>query len=306
VLVLGAGGFIGRRIVDELRAAELDVVAHVGPAGSERPAELDGCEVFFASLEDGENLTQRMRGVDAVVHVAGPPSVAASFENPAVYAGAHVLGTARVLEASRTGGLKRLVYVSSAEVYGRPLQNPVAESEPVRPLSPYAGMKVAAETIVRACGQSAGIELAILRPFSVYGPGMSEYSLVGSLVAQTLAGGAVAISSPEVVRDYVFVDDVARAVVASLARRSSKDALVANIGSGRGTSALELAYAIQSIVGVKKEVARRTNSDRPIDFDIPHLIADIGLAKRQLGWEPEVALERGLGLTIRSRSGAPA
>jgi UDP-glucose 4-epimerase len=306
VLVLGAGGFIGRRIAHALKAADFDVVAHIGPPGTPCPPEVDGTKHVFASLEHGEELRHWIRRVGAVIHAAGPPSVAASFAEPARYAQAHVVGTARVLEASRDSGLKRFVYVSSAEVYGRPPTNPVAESEPVRPQSPYAGMKVAAETMVRACARAADIELVILRPFSVYGPGMSGYSLLSSLIAQTLANSAVEIRFPEVVRDYVFVDDLARAAVGGLDERSPNEAQIINIGSGRGTSARDLARAVQSIVGVEKTVVRRASSDRPVDFDIPHLVADIGLAKRQLKWEPAVSLERGLALTIASCSGAPS
>jgi nucleoside-diphosphate-sugar epimerase len=270
------------------------------------PPEVNGNEMFCASLESGEDLSDWMKSVDAVVHAAGPPSVAASFRNPVLFAEAHVLGTARVLEAALSCAVKRLVYVSSADVYGQPLTNPVGESEFIRPLSPYAGMKVAAETMLLAGARYAGIELVILRPFSVYGPGMSDYSLITSLISQSLCGSAIEIHSPEVVRDYVYVDDVAKAVGKSLARHASKDALLLNIGSGRGTSALELARKIQSIARVEKLLVRRTNSDRPVGLDISHLVADIRLAKRQLGWAPEVALESGLALTIKSRCAPPA
>lgn len=300
VLVVGAGGFIGRRIVHALLKANYDVVAHLGPHGTSCPKELEGIEYFTGALEDSKLVKKRVNGVRIIVHSAGPPSVAKSFENPSLYAAAHVMGTANLLESCCKSDVRRFLYVSSAEVYGRPSRNPVSESDPVRPLSPYAGMKVAAETIVSAYTQMVGICGVILRPFSVYGPGISGYSLLGSLITQTLSNDVVEINSPGVVRDYVYVDDLASAVIKSIKIQNICGAVVVNIGAAKGISALDLARKIQSICGIEKPIMKRSSSDRPLNFDIPELVADTQLARLRLNWEPEICLHQGLVLTTQS------
>src|SRR5688572_6054822 len=134
LLVTGAGGFIGRHVVRELARAGGQVRCLTGPPGSGLSAPAGASSSFEADICDMYTMQRHANGVEVIVHLAGPPSVAQSFEDPCEYVRAHVQGTASVLHASRRAGVRRIVYISSAEIYGRPVCNPVDEDHRQQPL----------------------------------------------------------------------------------------------------------------------------------------------------------------------------
>jgi UDP-glucose 4-epimerase len=150
---------------------------------------------------------------DAVIHLAGPPSVAASFDLPAEYARIHVGGTATVLDACRRLRIRRLVYLSSAEVYGQPQTNPVREDHPLEARSPYAAAKIGAEKFIESFAYSFALQSVILRPFSVYGAGLCSQSLIGAILHQARHGDSVRLATLAPIRDYCHVKDVATAIL---------------------------------------------------------------------------------------------
>lgn len=286
VLVTGAGGFIGSAALRTLEAAGADVRPHAGPPGAPGPSAW-----ARGDITDAARMAALAAGVDVVVHLAGPPSVAASFEAPAAFARAHVVGTATLLHAMRPG--TRLVYVSSAEVYGCPDRNPVPEDAPRRPRSPYAAAKVGAEALVEAFADR--IPAVVLRPFCVYGPGSG--GVVGHVLRQVRAPGATAIELADArpVRDFCHVDDVAEAIVRA-ARADVRGAF--NVGSGVGTAIGALAEAAGRALGRPLPVVERPERRRPVD--LLALVADTSRIERALGWRPRIGLEEGLRRTIES------
>jgi UDP-glucose 4-epimerase len=285
VLVTGAGGFVGGAVVAHLHAAGCLVRAHVGPPGYAGGPLPDGLEGHRCDILDVGPL---LADIDVVVHLAGPPGVAASFGDPAPYLRDHVLGAAAVLAAL---GSARLVHISSAEVYGRPIANPVAETAPTVPLSPYGAAKLGAEALVRSLRPDS----TILRPFSVYGPRSPAYSLVGTIVRQATASDAFELADIRPVRDYLHVDDLARAIALCVAAPHPG---TFNVGSGVGTSVAELAALAGSIAGRDRPVLA-TGPDRPVD--VGELVADIDRARSELGWSPGIGLATGLTDTLARR-----
>ncbi len=241
-------------------------------------------------------------GVDVVIHVAGPPSVAASFADPIEFLRAHVLGTATIVQLCQDLSIPRLVYVSSAEVYGRPRRNPVDEREPLAPRSPYGAAKVGAESIISAA-TATGLDAVVLRPFSVYGPGTRRDSVLGVILEQALAGESIVLRNLDGIRDYCYVGDLAdavwRAATADLAGRHTF-----NIASGRGTRVDELAWATLAArhgavpTGATVEARPGPEADRPSAADLAELVADVGQARDDLGWQATTPLSAGLALTL--------
>jgi nucleoside-diphosphate-sugar epimerase len=232
-------------------------------------------------------------GADAVIHLAGPPAVGGSFDDPVTYANVHTAGTAALLDACRRANVDNVVYVSSAEVYGRPRTDPVAESHPLEARSPYAAAKIGAEQMVRAFDHAYGRQSAILRPFSVYGPRMGRHALIPAIVGQLSADGPMRLADLRPERDYVHVDDVTRAIVAA-ARSARTETTVLNVGSGSGTSVRALAQLAMQLADVDRPLEENIAARRPGNADILRLVADRRLAASVLRWEPQISLEAGL------------
>jgi nucleoside-diphosphate-sugar epimerase len=299
VLVTGAGGFIGSAVTRLLSAGGAPVRAHLGPPGSQVNAAPPGVTSFFAAIDDLPALRSLVEGAGTVVHLAGPASVAASFADPIEYARVHVAGTATVLEACRASTVRRLVYVSSAELYGLPERNPVGEDHPLRPRSPYGAAKLGAEALVQSFASVLGIQVVILRPFSVYGPGAPGRSLVGTLLDQALHRNTVVLADLRPVRDYCFVDDVAGAIVRACSRPMTTPVALFNVGTGMGTAVADLARL--AIVAVGRDVPVRSGgADRPAGTEPVSLVADVERIRRDLGWRAETSLPDGLARTVAS------
>ena len=297
ITVTGAGGFLGPVVVDALARQGARVQAIIGPPGEPARIPHGAAYVAQADICDTAALAKLVADVDAVVHLAGPASVAASFQDPARTVRVHAEGTAAVLQACHAGGVRKLVYVSSAEVYGQPLRSPVSEQHPLGARSPYAAAKIGGEKLIEAWGHAFGLRAVILRPFSIYGPGASPESLIPRIIGMARRGLPVVLRNLKPVRDYCFVTDVAEAVaLACSVQRSELD--IFNIGTMLGTSVQRVAALILEGLGVSCPIREDGDRDRPGKSEIYELIADNRRAREVLGWQSAVPLETGLRMTI--------
>ena len=279
ILVTGASGFIGSHLVPRLR---------------ER-----GHEVFAATSRSGdvaeEDTWAGYPNAEVVIHLAGKAFVPASWEQPAAFIRSNLLGTVGALGycVQRSA---RLVFVSSY-LYGRPETLPIRESAPLLANNPYALSKKLAEEACGFFGASMGAEITILRPFNVYGAGQSDSFLVPSIIRQVRAGRQVRVKDLEPKRDYVYVDDVVRAIQAAACRRGESG--VFNIGSGVSYSVEDLIRVVQRVMGTDIPVS--SDGERRKD-EVMDTVADITEARRHLGWEPEWTLEAGVRKMIEALS----
>ena len=293
IAVTGAAGFIGSHTVATL-ARTHPLKVHAGPLSETR--NVAGVAVVLkGDITDSALLDELVQGVRVVVHAAGPPSVAESFDHPAEYMRVHAVGTACALEACVRAGVKRIVYVSSAETYGNRTPACVAETQPQSASSPYGAAKIGAEQLVRAFALAGKIEAFVLRPFSVYGPGMSPNGVVAQFLEQALRHEVIRVRDPRPVRDFCFVSDVADAVAAACTAPLDRFA-IANLGSGSGTSIGELATLASELAGAPG--IAEAGEKRPFGAEISCLIADVAQAKELLGWTAQTSLRAGLTQTI--------
>jgi nucleoside-diphosphate-sugar epimerase len=297
VLVTGAGGFIGSALIQQLmrhgaHVRALTTSPRESPLRVPRQVRSVRCDV--TNLKTIGTLA---RDVDTLVHLAGPASVSASFDASRHYVRTHVMGTVTVLEVCRRYGIKRIVYISSAEVYGRPPTPRVSEDATLQPLSPYAAAKAGAEKLVEAFSSAFGLEAVILRPFAIYGPGLSGRSLIGTVIRQTRRGRSAVLRDLRPVRDFCHVTDVADAIVRACAAALPLFTIL-NVGSGRGTSVEQVARRIVRLRRRRVQVRARSTPPLLPGRGVDRLVADPRRAGRLLGWSARVPLSAGLQETI--------
>ena len=297
VVVTGAGGFIGPSVVEAMLRHGAIVRALVGPPGETVRKIPEGVLTAFCDITDATIVRELVEGSDVVVHLAGPASVNESFENATEYARVHVCGTATVLDACREEGVRRLVYISSAEVYARSETQLVREHQRLEARSPYGAAKIGAEKLVEAFVLNTGIQAAILRPFSIYGPGLSRQSVLGTILHQAQRNDCIQLRDLKPIRDYCYLDDLARAIVLSCVANLDSRCVI-NIGTGIGTSVGELAQLVLKVRGLNLPVRECNQGGGPATAEIFRLVADRRLARKVLGWSSQTPLALGIQRTV--------
>jgi nucleoside-diphosphate-sugar epimerase len=281
ILVTGADGFIGRHLVAALAGHGHQV---------ERHTRQDG-DIAHASLSCG--------GVTHVFHLAARTFVPESWTDPFAFYETNVLGTVNVLELCRRQQAS-LTLVSSY-VYGTPQHLPVTEQHPSRAFNPYAHSKILAEEVARYYAEQFGIQVTIVRPFNVYGPGQREHFLIPSLIRQALSANcdSISIQDPRPRRDYLYVTDFIDLLLRLLEHRSSD---TYNAGFGQSVSIQELVDLINSFVSSKKSISSTGIARQEEVLDVA---ADVRKAWEQLHWKPTTSLEAGLRQMIDAMAAAP-
>jgi len=290
LLVLGAGGFIGRSVTEAARALPGLHVVGTGrgqpPPGFEVESADDWLTVDL--LQDPGGLASHLRRLrpHVVVNCVGMTtgSIPQLVE-------ANVLATARLLSNLDASGVAaRLVHVGSAAEYGPGVGvEPVAESACPRPVGPYGISKLGGSQLVMAAAATGRIEATVLRVFNVLGRRMHESTLAGSVMRRLIDARARGVDEIETgpldsVRDFVDARDMASAIVAACTV-PHLDASVVNIGSGTGRTAGELVRAIALRLGFNGAI-REQASGSPRSLEVPWQVADVSLARRVLAWEP--------------------
>ncbi len=304
ILVTGGAGFIGSHIVRALLAQGKQVRV-LDNLSTGRRENLNGLDIEFVEgdLRDDDALAAALRGVEAVCHHAAMISVPGSVADPLGSHQINIEGTVRLLDLARRLGVQRFVFASSAAVYGDDPTLPKSEDLPPQPQSPYALHKLVGEQYLRLYHHLYGIDTIALRYFNVYGPRQdpaSPYAAVIPLFVSALREGRrpTVFGDGLQTRDFVFVEDVARANVAALSVPNPAGCVI-NIASGRQTSLLDLLAALAP--NFKKKLKPVFANPRP--GDVRYSVAANEAAKRLLGFEPTVGLEEGLAATVRWMKG---
>lgn len=304
-LVTGCAGFIGAQVVSKLleRGDEvwgLDDLNHAyDPRLKQwRLERLKASPLFHFRKVDiaGPGLAEALdgaEGFDGIINLAARAGVRQSVADPASYLRTNILGALNVLEFGRRNGITKFVQASTSSLYGLNNHRPFQEDADVsRPLSPYAASKGGAEVLCHSYAHLHGLDITILRYFTVYGPAGRPDMSIFRFIQWIAEGKPLRLyGDGSQQRDFTYVEDIARGTLAALKPVGYE---IINLGGDDPVSMLEVIEKIEARLGRKAQV--ETYDRAPADM--PATWADIGKARRLLGWEPRVSLDEGLDRTI--------
>jgi len=301
VLVTGGAGFIGSWTVELLvkKGYYVVVLDNFLTGSVENIAHLiSRVKIVRGDIRNYVLLDEIVKhySIDSIIHLAALVSIEEATEKPAEAIYINVNGTHNVLEVARKYDLERIVYASSAAVYGDPKYLPIDEDHPLNPKNVYGATKLGGEALVNAYHENYGLSTISLRYFNVYGPRMEPGPYAGVILKfiERIKQGKPPIiyGDGTQTRDFIYVEDVARANLAALETKSTGPY---NIGTGIETSINQLAKTIAELMG-RPDLKPIYTQPRP--GDIKHSVAKIEKAKKELGWIPSIELISGLRKTI--------
>jgi UDP-glucose 4-epimerase len=308
VFFTGGGGFIAGHVIPLLleRGYRVRIFDNMTRGDRERVTRWvagGNVELVEADVRYGGRVREAIRGCTHAIHFA-TVSINKSIADPHESIDINMTGNHNVFAAAADEGVRRLVFASSASVYGEPRRLPMHEDDRLDPLTPYCIAKRAGEDLLGFYARQKGLSWNALRFFNVYGPGqkIEAYytSVINHFIQRLRAGQPPVIDGRgEQSMDFVHVHDLARSVVAAL--ESEKDNLPINIGTGVDTSIATLAKILIDAVGV--DVAPRFN---PRDVLVSRRAADISRARDVLGWSPEISVEQGMAELVAASAPATA
>ena len=293
-IVTGGAGFIGSHVVDALLADGYSVTVIDDLSSGDADRVASAAELLELDIVDAAALAAVTTEVQprAIFHLAAQASVVVSVENPGRDCEVNVKGTLNVVEAARACGAPVVFTSTGGALYGDDAPMPTGEDRIPAPLSPYGASKWAAEAYVKTWSLSSGIPHAVCRLGNVYGPRQSPHGEAGvvAIFAHHLYTGR----APKLyghgtpTRDYVYVEDVVSALLTASGRSGTY-----NVATGVETDVASVWSELSAAAG--KQIEPELADLRP--GELTHSCLDIGLAERELGWRPEVAIAQGLRLT---------
>lgn len=295
VLVTGAAGFIGSHLVERLVEEGYDVIAVDNMLRGKLDnlsKVLDKIKFVKGDVRDYELMKEFVRGSELVFHLASLSRVLPSIENPELCFEVNVKGTevmARLCSKYR----KKLIFSSSREVYGSPKYLPVDEAHPLNPENPYGASKVCGEKIIEAYAKSYGLNYVTLRLTNVYG--LRDFDrVIPIFVEKALKGEDLVVYGADKVLDFVYIDDVINALINAI---DCYEGLALNVGSGVGTSLLELANLVRNMTNKEVKIIIKERRRGEVD----KFVANIRRAEELLKWRPKVDLKEGLRRVVGMR-----
>lgn len=291
-VVTGGAGFIGSHLAEQLLEQGAEVVVLDDLRAGKRERVPQKARFIEADINDKKS-SEAFKGAEIIFHLAAIPGVPVSIEDPLGTHTVNVDGMANVFEAARASGARRVVFASSAAVYGDQEVSTFTEDMELKPMSPYALHKVIGEYTGKTWAAVYGLEAVSLRFFNVYGPHMDPAgpyaAVVGKFLEWRAKGAPLMITGDgEQTRDFVYVTDIAHACMLAATSSNVGKGEAINIGTGAGVSVNEVA----SIIGGETEHV-------PPRLEIKHAVANITKAKELLDYQPQIDFQSGLRALLK-------
>jgi len=298
VLVTGGAGFIGSTLVRKLLTMKYDVTVldNMGTGLMENLPKSRMLKLINGDVRDFDLVSTVIRNHPYVLHLAAEAFIPISYQMPLQVAEINAMGSINILKACQDSKVKRLVHVSSSEVYGPAQYVPMNENHPLRPCSTYSVTKLAADLWAQTFFWEHKLRVTILRPFNAFGPRESLPYFIPEIIRQCLKEPVIYVGNLETSRDFTYVEDTANAMTKALETPNIEGEII-NIGTGQTHKMKDILTLVkQETDAEEKQVIVVKDRLRPKDVET--LISDNTKAREILDWKPTIAFEDGIQRTI--------
>lgn len=304
VVVTGADGFIGSHLVELLvrAGAEVTALSQYNSFNSwgwlEHLACLPLIQVVAGDIRDPHFCHELMKGSQVVFHLAALIAIPYSYRASSSYVETNVNGTLNVCRAALAHSVRKIIHVSTSEVYGTAQYVPIDELHPLNPQSPYSATKVGADAIARSFYCSFDLPVAIARPFNTYGPRQSARAVIPTIISQIAAGEKrIRLGDVHATRDFTFVEDTCQGLLA-IARLDEACGEVFHIGSNFEIAVASLFSLIAGLMNSDAQIELDAVRQRPAKSEVGRLWCNNGKLRNATGFVPETTLTEGLKKTV--------
>ena len=287
ILITGSAGFLGTHLTEYLIKRKLPVVGL-----SIKAKKISGSNQIHGNIK---KISDIQKGVSHIVHFAAVTDVDYCQKNPKECFDTNVMGTQNMLEIARKHDLK-FIFASTSQVFGIPKKLPISENAELHPLSIYAASKAAGELLCETYSKSYGLDVTIVRSFSIYGPQSPSYLVTSKIITQMLDNHKIKIGNLKPKRDVLYVSDVVSAF-GLLIDNDLQGFSKFNVGYGKSFSIKEICEKLIKIS--KNDILIESDEKLYRKSEIPDLVCDPSKIM-SLGWKPRISLEKGLQLTLES------
>ena len=279
ILVTGSTGFIGKNLVDNL-LSEYKIIG-LTKKGRKR-------KINYITKDINEITSKDFKNIFCVIHLAAitDPKICEDFPEKCILI--NVLGTQKVLEASRKNNCK-VIYASTSHVYGIPKKIPISETASTSPTSIYAGSKLAGEILCESYHRQFNMDISIVRIFSVYGPKSNNHCVLPSIVKQMKNSNVIKLGNINSKRDFIFISDIIDAFKIILKNIDGFN--IYNVGTEKSYSIKEICKKFEKLYA--KKIVIKNNSEQNRKIDAKNIICDATKLKK-LGWKSKITLDEGL------------
>ena len=303
IFITGAGGFIGSHLSASLSGKySIDALVKYNSRHDTGMLECQQAEnevnIRFSDITDYHMIEEMTADIDCIIHLASLIGIPYSYNAPLSYIRNNIEGTFNILTAARRNNVSHVIVVSSSEVYGTNSNIPLKEEYALKPQSPYAATKVSAEALAMSYYYSFNTPVTVLRPFNTYGPGQSLRAIIPTIILQALRGNTIELGRTDVKRDFNYIKDTVDGIAKTVLNTNAIGRII-NIGSGAMHSIDDIIDEISHIKGNSLTVKHDPGRIRPSSSEVEHLLADITLAGKLLGYEPKYSIKKGLEETYK-------
>ena len=300
VLVTGGAGFIGSTVVSQLysKNCNVTVLDNFSSGKREYIEKFARIKIIDGDMTNAEILKTAIKNQHYIINLAALPFIPDSYYFPKEFFDVNVNGTLLLMMLVSKMKIKKLVHISSSEVYGTALHTPMDENHPTLPHSTYAVSKLAADRVVFTMHKEHGVPAVIIRPFNTYGPNITQPYIIPELASQLIFGnGKLKLGNIKSQRDLTYVEDTAKGIISALVAEDVEGETI-NLGSSNAISIEDIAKTMAKIVG-KDNIEIERDSERLRPFDVDVLQCNNNKASKLLGWSPSIPLVKGLELTVK-------